>query len=235
VRTMDLHLQTNIVQTLADALSYANDSVRAATLVSGLAMFQVILLALMGANNGAREIAKERDVLEKELRAGLSPWAYVTTKGFLVVGLSLAQAFWMTAFVKMVCNFPGAFPAQFAIFFGTTLAMSVTCLAISSASRSPERASLLAIYLVGLQLPLSGAVLALPELVSTLCRPFIAAYWGWSGYLKTLSNTALYDIVRQATSTYLTDFSICLLVLALHSVICGVVAWIFVSRVRAQG
>ncbi|MEJ0001205.1 MAG: hypothetical protein WDO13_19850 [Verrucomicrobiota bacterium] len=32
--------------------------------------------------------------------------------------------------------------------------MSVTCLAISSASKSPERASLLAIYLVGLQLPL---------------------------------------------------------------------------------
>ena len=68
--------------------------------------------------------------------------------------------------------------------------MSVTCLAISSASKSPERASLLAIYLVGLQLPLSGAVLALPEIVSTLCRPFIAAYWGWSGYLKTLSDYA---------------------------------------------
>jgi hypothetical protein len=234
VSKMDLHLQTNIVQTLADALTYAKDSVRAATLVSGLAMFQVILLALMGANNGAREIAKERDVLEKELRAGLSPWAYVTTKGFLVVGLSLAQAFWMTAFVKMVCHFPGDFLSQFSVFFGTTLAMSVTCLAISSASRSPERASLLAIYLVGLQLPLSGAVLALPELVSTLCRPFIAAYWGWSGYLKTLSKTELYDIVRDSTTTYITDFWLCVVVLALHAVVCGVIAWMFVARARAR-
>jgi hypothetical protein len=197
-------------------------------------MFQVILLALMGANNGAREIAKERNVLEKELRAGLSPWAYVTTKGFLVLALSMAQAFWMTWFVKTLCDFPGSFPAQFAAFFGTTLAMSVTCLAISSTLKSPESASLLSILLVGLQLPLSGAVLALPKAISAICQPFIAAYWGWSGYLKTLSETKLYDIVSQATSTPIADFSICLIVLALHALICGVIAWIFVARARTQ-
>jgi len=239
VRSMDLHLQTDVIKTLVDALDYANDSVRAATLVSGLAMFQVILLALMGANNGAREIAKERDVLEKELRAGLSPWAYVTTKGFLVFALSLAQAFWMTWFVKTLCGFPGSFPAQFAAFFGTTLAMSVTCLAISSALKSPNSASLLSILLVGLELPLSGAVLALPKAISAVCQPFIAAYWGWSGYLKTLSETKLYDIVShgtssQATSTPIADFQLCLIVLALHAVICGVVAWMFVARIRTS-
>src|SRR5271154_6548696 len=103
----------------------------------------------------------------------------------------------MTWFVKTVCGFPGEFVQQFAVLFITTVAMSITCLAISSVSKSPERASLLAIYLVGLQLPLSGAVLALPDLVSDICRPFIAAYWGWSGYLKTLSSPPLYDIVRQ--------------------------------------
>ena len=234
VRTMDLHLQTDVIKMFQDALGYATDSVRAATLVSGLTMFQVILLALMGANNGAREIAKERDVLEKELRAGLSPWAYVTTKGFLVLALSIAQAFWMTWFVKTLCDFPGSFPAQFAAFFGTTLAMSVTCLALSSALKSPESASLLAILLVGLQLPLSGAVLALPKAISALCQPFIAAYWGWSGYLKTLSETKLYDIVSQATTTPIADFTLCLFVLALHTVICGVVAWTFVARIRTR-
>ena len=240
VPTMDLTLQTNPVKMLEDAVSFGNDSASAATLVSGLAMFQVILLALMGANNGAREIAKERDVLEKELRAGLSPWAYVTTKGFLVVGLSLAQAFWMTAFVKMICHFPGDFTGQFVIFFGTTLAMSTTCLAISSASKSPESASLLSILLVGLQLPLSGAVLALPKLLSTLFRPFIAAYWGWSGYLKTLDHAndteanKLYDLVNRPTHTYISEFMVCVVVLALHALVCGVVAWIFVARARTR-
>jgi ABC-type multidrug transport system ATPase subunit len=230
VRSLSLNIGTNIVQTLAEQLDYLRESFTAASLVSGLAMFQVILLTLMGANNGAREIAKERDVLEKELRAGLSPWAYVTTKSLLVFVLSLLQAFWMTWFVKTVCGFPGLFLAQFAILFVTTLAMSMTCLAISSGSKSPERASLLAIYLVGLQLPLSGAVLALPEIVSTICRPFIAAYWGWSGYLKSLSSYHVYDIVRQSTDTYIADFYPCLLVLGLHALIAGGGAWIFGSR-----
>jgi hypothetical protein len=234
VRNLSLSLGTNIVQTLAAQIDYLRQSFSAAALVSGLAMFQVILLTLMGANNGAREIAKERDVLEKELRAGLSPWAYVTTKGLLVFALSLAQAFWMAWFVKTVCGFPGAFAAQFGILFVTTLAMSCTCLAISAASRSPERASLLAIYLVGLQLPLSGAVLALPELVSMVCRPFIAAYWGWSGYLKTLANFRHYDIVRQSTDTHIADLNICLLVLGLHVLITGVIAWALVAR-RSRG
>jgi ABC-type multidrug transport system ATPase subunit len=234
VRSLSLDIQTNIVQTLAEQLNHLRDSFSAASLVSGLAMFQVILLTLMGANNGAREIAKERDVLEKELRAGLSPWAYVTTKALLVLVLSLAQAFWMTWFVKTVCGFPGPFANQFEILFLTTLAMSVTCLAISSGSKSPERASLLAIYLVGLQLPLSGAVLALPEVVSTFCRPFIAAYWGWSGYLKTLAAYPVYDVVRQSTDTYIADFGECLLVLGLHALVAGGVAWIFVSRSVAR-
>ena len=230
VQSLSLEIQTNVVKSMEATISNMKDSFSAAALVSGLSMFQVILLALMGANNGAREIAKERDVLEKELRAGLSPWAYVTTKVFLVTFISLAQAFWMTWFVKTVCGFKGDFLNQFEILFATTLAVSVTCLAISSASKSPERASLLAIYLVGLQLPLSGAVLALPDTVSMLCRPFIAAYWGWSGYLKTLSAFPLYDIVRQSTNTQIADFNICLLVLSLHALVCAVIAWIFVAR-----
>ena len=136
----------------------------------------------------------------------------------------------MTWFVKAVCGFKGDFLNQFEILFLTTLAMSVTCLAISSASKSPERASLLAIYLVGLQLPLSGAVLALPEIVSNFCRPFIAAYWGWSGYLKTLLATSLYDVVSQSTHTHIAEFYVCLLVLSLHAIVCAVIAWIFVAR-----
>jgi ABC-type multidrug transport system ATPase subunit len=230
VRNLSLSIETNIVQTLAEQLDYLHESFSAASLVSGLSMFQVILLTLMGANNGAREIAKERDVLNKELRAGLSPWAYVTTKSLLVFGLSLAQAFWMTWFVKSVCGFPGSFPAQFAILFVATLAMSMTCIAISAGSKSPERASLLAIYLVGLQLPLSGAVLALPEIVSTFCRPFIAAYWGWSGYLKTLATYRVYDVVRQSTDTYIAEYQACLIVLTLHALLAGSVAWVLVSR-----
>jgi len=233
VRQLTLQLETNIVSTLYEQLQYLKESFSAASLISGLAMFQVVLLTLMGANNGAREIAKERDVLAKELRAGLSPMTYVTTKFLQVAVLSIVQAFWMAWFVKEVCGFPGSLVAQSLILFLTTLAMSTTCLAISAASPSPERASLLAIYLVGFQLPLSGAALALPEWLSMICRPFIAAYWGWSGYLKTFESYRHYDIVKQSTTTEIASFHLCVAVLIAHVVVSLFLAWFFVNRGRA--
>ncbi|MEM1060015.1 MAG: ATP-binding cassette domain-containing protein [Verrucomicrobiota bacterium] len=234
VRRLGLALETNIVTTLQEQLLYLKESFQAASLVSGLAMFQVILLCLMGANNGAREIAKEDHVLRKELRAGLSPLAYVLTKVSLVLAFSLAQAFWMAWFVKAVCGFPGSFSGQFLVLFAATAALSVTCLAISAGARTPERASLLAIYLVGLQLPLSGAVLALPELLSWLCRPFIAAYWGWSGYLRTLASYRQYDIVKQSTDTTIAGYELCLLLLGLHILLGALLAlWMTHRKLRA--
>jgi ABC transport system ATP-binding/permease protein len=222
----------DIVNSGIKALNDVKDSFSTALLVSGLSMFQVILLTLTGANNGAREIAKERDILEKELRGGLSPWAYVTTKSLLVLCLSLAQSLCMAWFVKTVCQFPGSFLNQFEVLFLTTMAMSMICLAISSVSKSPERSSLLANFLVGLQLPLSGVVLALPAVVGPICRPFIAAYWGWSGYLKTFADDRHYDIVRQSTDTYIADFNVCLIVLSIHVVVGGMIAWICVTQMQ---
>jgi len=230
VRQLTLEVETNIVKNLAEQLLYLKESFTASSLVSGLTMFQVILLTLIGANNGAREIAKEKGILAKELRAGLSPAAYVSTKFTQLVGLCLFQAFWMAFFVKSVCGFPGSLLEQFIILFAAVLAMSSTCLAISAASASPERASLLAIYLVGFQLPLSGAALALPEWLSLACRPFIAAYWGWSGYLKTLETTRHYDIVKQASETYIAPYSACLTVLAFHVALSLLAAWYFTGK-----
>lgn len=235
VRQLTLALESNIVKTLAEQLLYLKESFHAASLVSGLAMFQVILLTLIGANNGAREIAKEHDVLIKELRVGLSPAAYVTTKFLQVAFLCLLQAFWMTWFVKTVCGFPGSLWAQFGILFATILAMSTTCLAISAACKTPERASLLAIYLVGFQLPLSGAALSLPDWLSLACRPFIAAYWGWSGYLKTFEDTRHYDIVKQSTETFIAPYGASMAVLGLHVLIALFLAWIFVGKQRNNG
>lgn len=233
VRSQTLTLETNILRTLQEQLFYLKESFQAASLISGLAMFQVILLTLIGANNGAREIAKENGILAKELRAGLSPTAYVAVKFLQIALLCALQAFWMAWFVKTICGFPGHLLDQFAILFATTLAMSTTCLAISAASPSPERASLLAIYLVGFQLPLSGAALALPEWLSTICRPFIAAYWGWSGYLQTFRDTRYFDIVRQSSETWVAPYTLGMAVLGLHIVL-ALVATVFVTSKTKQ-
>jgi len=234
VRSQTLSLETNILSTLQEQLFYLKESFQAASLISGLAMFQVILLTLIGANNGAREIAKERNILAKELRAGLSPTAYVGVKFLQVALLCMVQAFWMAWFVKTVCGFPGGLLDQFAILFATTLAMSTTCLAISAASPSPERASLLAIYLVGFQLPLSGAALALPDWLSTICRPFIAAYWGWSGYLQTFQDTRYFDIVRQSRETWIAPYPLGMAVLGIH-ILVALIAAIFLTATVKKG
>ena len=136
----------------------------------------------------------------------------------------------MTAFVKVGCGFPGDFRLQFGVLWLATLAMSCTCLAISAFSPSPERASLLSIYLVGLQLPLSGAILALPEIVRWLTQPVISAYWGWSGYLRTLEATRQYDVVREVTNASLAPYGVCLGVLTLHTLVALALMRRFVGR-----
>lgn len=235
VRSLSLDVEPNIVKTLTEQLLYLKESFRAASLVSGLAMFQVILLTLMGANNAAREIAREHEIIAKELSAGLSPAAYIAVKVFSVALLSFFQALVMTCFVKAICGFPGSAPCQFLILAGATFSMSITCLAISAAVSSPEKASLLSLYHVGLQLPLSGAVLALPDVLTWMTRPFVSAYWGWSGYLRTFQDSRIFDIIRETVRTDIAGFAAALLVLSVHVTAGAALAFYFVERRRAKG
>jgi len=176
----------------------------------------VILLALMGANNSAREIVGERLILEKEKLAGLRPSAALAGMAAFFSLLVLVQSAWMTLFVRAVCQFPGNLWEQFIPFALLTAAMTSLCLAISSWSSTSEQASLGSLYLVGFQLPLSGAILALPELLGEMVRPLISAYWAWSGYLQTLKETRFYDLVRAITETPVAPYPLSLWVLSLH-------------------
>ncbi len=219
IQNMSLNLETNPAHMLKETLDYASQVSRVGRLVSGLAMFQVILLALMGVNNAAREIAAERGIFEKEKLSGLSTSAYLMSKILFLSLLVLAQSLWMTILVKEVCNLPGNFEEQFVVLGLVNLSLTSLSLAISSWSRTAEQASLIALYIVGFQLPLSGAVLALPDWLATITRPFIAAYWSWSGYLQTLKETRLYDLVTFSGSTTLDTWLLCVIVLAFQSLV----------------
>ena len=223
---------SNALQELLQTTAFALRSVRVGSLVSGLIMFQVILLTLMGSNNAAREIAGERAIFEKEKFAGLRPAAYIASKVAFLSVLIAAQSIWMGFFVSMICRFPGDLFAQIVILGLTNAAMTFVCLAISSLSRSAENASLLSVYLVGLQLPLSGAVLALPQVLGLGTRPFIAAYWGWSGYWQTMRDTRFYDFVQSMSTTELVAFGLCAWVLFMHIVGGIVVAYLGAQNSR---
>lgn len=216
VRNMTMSPDTDVIQQLRETLAFTVQSSRVGTLVSGLTMFQVILLALMGSNNSAREVVGDRVILEKEKLAGLRPGAALTGMAVFLSLLVLVQAAWMTLFVRAVCQFPGDLAGQFTPFLLLTAAMTSLCLAISSWSATSEQASLGSLYLVGFQLPLSGAILALPEFLGWIVRPTISAYWGWSGYLQTLKDTRFYDLVRVITETPLASAPLSAWVLILH-------------------
>jgi hypothetical protein len=212
----------NFLQQLQNDYAQRSDMIRTGSLVSGLIMFQVILLALMGSNNGAREIAGERLIFEKEKFAGLSPNAYVLSKVAYLAVLVAAQSLWMGLFVNWIVQFPGALAAQLLILTLVNGAVTAICLAISSWMRTAEQASLVSIYLVGFQLPLSGAVLALPAMLDTVTRWFIASYWGWSGYLQTLHDSRFYSAVQKVTYTQIGELQLCSLVLSCH-VLLGII------------
>jgi ABC-type multidrug transport system ATPase subunit len=226
IQNMSLNLETNPAHMLKETLDYSSQVSRVGRLVSGLAMFQVILLALMGANNAAREIAAERGIFEKEKLSGLSTSAYLFSKILFLALLVMAQSLWMTVLVKEICKLPGDFWEQFTVLGLVNLSLTSLSLAISSWSKTAEQASLIALYVVGFQLPLSGAVLALPDWLATITRPFIAAYWSWSGYLQTLKETRLYDLVTFAGATTLDTWSLCVIVLIIQALVCLLIAFL---------
>lgn len=229
----DIINSPNMASEMSKAQDIAGEQFRLGVLISGLAMFQVILLALMGSNNSAREIVAERPIYEKEKLAGLSPFSYLMSKIAFLALLCLAQSAWMAGFVNHFTVMPGSLTQQFILLFLVTASMTTVCLAISSLSRSTEQASLLSVYLVGFQLPLSNAVLALPAVVATVTQPFIAAYWGWAGQLDHIMKETAYDVgIEKAIPTGLSSFEVCVAILSAHVVIGLFVTYVGVHRHR---
>ncbi len=215
----------NFLEQMQNEFAQRSSIMRTGSLASGLIMFQVILLALIGSNNAAREIAGERLVFEKEKFGGLSPVAYVMSKTAFLSALVIAQSVWMALFVNWIVRFPGSLWEQMSMLILVNGALTAVSLGISALMRTAEQASLVSIYLVGFQLPLSGAVLALPKALSFVTRPFIASYWGWSGFIQTLRDTRIYDAIQQVTQTGLSGSGLCLWVLLCHILIGLFMAW----------
>jgi len=222
----------NVLDQLREAINFTMQSAKIGQLVSGLVIMQVVLLTLMGSNNSAREIAAERLIFEKEKLGGLRPFSYLASKAVFLSVLVALQAFWMAVFVSGICHIPGDLTGQMMLLFLANAAMTSTCLAISSMMKSPEQASLVSIYLVGFQLPLSGAVLGLPHYFGWLTRPFIASYWSWSGILETMRDTRYYDVVQQVSPTLLSSGALCLWALGCHVIIGLFVSYLGCLRSR---
>jgi ABC transport system ATP-binding/permease protein len=221
--------QNNIVQEIKEQQTVRADQAKVGSAISGIIMFQVVLLALMGSNNSAREIAGERQIYEKEKFGGLRPMAYLFSKIAFLSCLIIAQSLWMAFFVNIFGPFRGDFVQHATFLLLINASMTSICLAISALMRTAEQASLLSIYLVGFQLPLSGAVLALPEHIEAFTRPFISAYWSWSGSVEALQSQ-VHGAVKSVVDTSLSTQYVCYFTLAIHILAALGLAWIGTRR-----
>ncbi len=223
-----------VPQTVEDAKLAADNvekQVEIGGLISGLVMFQVILLTLMGSNNSAREIAGERRTYEKERLAGLTPMAYLASKTMFLAVLVAVQSVWMGLFVNHFTGLPGGLGDKITLLILVNAAMTAVCLAISANFRSDDQASLLSIYLVGFQLPLSGAVLALPGALEPVLQPLISAYWSWSGQLATMRQGDYFVGIDQAVPTTVVGSPGVGVSMLMAHILCGLVAaWIGCKR-----
>ncbi len=229
IRSFSDKPSTNILVSIQEQQSVMSDRAKVGSAVSGIIMFQVVLLSLMGSNNSAREIAGERQVFEKEKFGGLRPTAYLGSKIAFLACLVIIQSLWMAFYVNHFGKFRGDIVDHALFLLLVNGAMTFICLAISSLMRTAEQASLLSIYLVGFQLPLSGAVLALPVKIDALTRPFISAYWAWSGSISALEGR-VQDAIKSVIDTGLSANDVCLYVLCIHIGAALIAAWVGVCR-----
>ncbi len=232
IESLALDRNLGAIEELRVNLNMQISAANTSTIVTGLILFQVILLALMGANNSAREIASERALYEKERLIGLRPSAYAASKIAFTFALAIFQGVWMCGFVKYICGFPGSFAVQALELSLVSVSMTAVCLAFSALFSSPEKANLVSIYLVGFQLPLSGVVLALPEFLKWICRPFISAYWGWAGYMTAMKDTRLYDayVLTRPDWEFMPSPSLAASVLILQAAIALIFVYVGCSR-----
>ena len=219
LRGLAMESRSGALEQIEAGIRYRVDALEMASLVTGLILFQVILLTLMGSNNGAREIAAERQIFEKERFAGLSAVSYALSKLIFASLIAVIQGIWMMGFVKYICEFPGASLPQACVLVLSCVSMTAICLGFSAIFNSADKASLLSVYLVGFQLPLSGIVLALPEVLVWICRPFINAYWGWGGYFGSMRDTRLYDAYRVDSNEWIPTPELAAAVLLLHCLV----------------
>lgn len=219
----------NMMEGVENMKNLANQNALVGSAISGIIMFQVILLGLMGSNNSAREVAGERLIMEKEKFAGVGTMAYVLSKVLFLSILVLVQSIWMFGFVHYFWGFKGEIMNHLLFLLLANAAMTSVCLGISANSKTPDQASLLSIYLVGFQLPLSGAVLALNDTLASITQPFISAYWAWSGSLSGVENTYR-DVVDNIVRTDFAAYDLCLIVLGAHILLGIVLTYIGVRR-----
>lgn len=181
------------------------------------AYIQNLVVIFFALRCGAREIAQERELIDRERLGGVPPGALLLSKVIFLFPLVLGQAIWLGLFVEIVAGgLPSPLWIRLALPALTGLAFTSLCLAISSFSASRERAHSRCLTLAFGQVLLAGALLGLPRIIGSLIHPFITAYYGWSGIVSSMAPSPLHDAIGTLVRTSFAESPLAISILVVH-------------------
>jgi ABC transport system ATP-binding/permease protein len=181
---------------------------------------QILLILIMSVRNGAREIAGERPLFERERLSGLRTSAYLMGKLGFLIPIVLAQSLTLGLFLAITGgSLPGNGIARLLLLMLTGIAFTSICLGLSARSSSAARAQNHAWMLLVINVLLCGALLGFPRLLGGVLQPLITAYYGWSGSVDTLQNTVVFEPMTKLVRTWFASPSGAMIALLSHALL----------------
>ncbi len=199
--------------------------------VSMILLLQILLLLFMAVRLGAREIATQRALYERERIGGVRPFAWLLGSLLFMLPIILVQSFWMELFLEIVSGgLPGLGLPKLLLPALSGAAFATICLGISANSSSKERAHSLSLTLLCVNVLFSGALLGLPQVLGHAVHPFITAHYGWSGIIDSLQKTAYFNPIDQFVKTGFATPDLAMIVLGVHFAVGLVLTYIGLRR-----
>ncbi|MEM6393547.1 MAG: FHA domain-containing protein [Planctomycetota bacterium] len=188
-------LQSNIKQKVDRVTKTAEDRFidRVGAGKTGQLLFLLSVTCFwFGVNNAAKEIVKERLIIDRERDVNLLAPAYYASKFALLSTLTILQALALFLIVKLVTGFEGGWILQMLSLALLATAGVALGLLISSLAKSTDMAVTLVPIAVIPQIVLAGIVAQLDGLADVFAMLTITCYWGWG----TLAGDLPYRMAR---------------------------------------
>jgi ABC transport system ATP-binding/permease protein len=197
------------------------------------AFVQTLISIFFALRCSAREIAQERELIDRERLGGVRPNALLFSKIIflfpMVAGLSIGLGLVLEI---LSGGLPSPLWLRLVLPTLAGLAFCSICLGISSIAASRERAHSWCLTLAFAQVLLAGALLGLPRVIGSVIHPFITAYFGWSGIIASTSPGPLHDAIGSLVRTPFADPNVAVLALCIHIFVGLIAARLGLRRVK---
>ena len=185
----------------------------------------IMTILFLGLFGSIREIVKELTIYRHERFINLQVLPYLLSKAAPLAVLGAVQALMLTLIVNQLGGLEaGGIGHQFLILFLTSLVGTMMGLAISAAVPSADWVVILLIAIVIPQMLFSGALVPAKGWSGVIAKAFIPAYWAQE-CLTGLLGVDVQKLLDSNTVSGGDPWLSSALVLPLHALLYGVVAW----------